>query len=180
MRGTVVVCGLVLGLGLSGNLTEARDLPGPGSRVCLAVDVVDPSEGRPGRTRVFTARETGALELRAWLHPRLSGEHTLRLKLFTPRGYLYQEIAVPVSAGSASPRRQGGGRDGVSPAATRRAGGGDREDHGRRRLTPVRARLPVAGTAITVGSLLGRWRVVPYLDDQRTPCGRARRFVIER
>jgi hypothetical protein len=40
------------------------------------------------------------------------------------------------------------------------------------------ARLPVAGTSIMQSGLYGRWRVVPYLDNGREPCGPARSFVI--
>ena len=147
---------------------QALTLPAPASRVCLAVNVVDPAPERVSRTRSFSARETVELELRAWLHPRLSGEHTLQLKLFTPGGYLYQEITVPYRRDAA--RRDFGRRHEDDARQSRR----------RRPFGRVTARLPVAGTAITLGSLYGGWTVVPYLDDGSAPCGRSRRFVIKR
>jgi hypothetical protein len=49
---------------------------------------------------------------------------------------------------------------------------------GRRSYLQVKTRLPVAGTSISVGSLFGRWTVVPYLNDETAPCGRSRTFVI--
>jgi len=41
------------------------------------------------------------------------------------------------------------------------------------------ARLPVAGTSIMANGLYGRFKVVPYLDEQPRPCGAARGFVIQ-
>jgi len=41
------------------------------------------------------------------------------------------------------------------------------------------ARLPVAGTSIMANGLYGRFKVVPYLDEQPRPCGAARGFAIQ-
>jgi hypothetical protein len=49
---------------------------------------------------------------------------------------------------------------------------------GRKRYDRLTARLPVAGTSITLGSLFGRWTVVPFLDNGTAPCGKSRRFQI--
>jgi hypothetical protein len=153
---------------------QALTLPAPASPTCSVIDVVDPAQERPSRTRVFFARETVDLELRVRLHPRLSGDHVVRLRLFTPAGFFYQEITVPYRPDAAArdlERRQEYDAARSMP-----------EGQARRRRPPgqVAARLPVAGTAITLGSLYGRWTVVPFLDDDDAPCGRSRRFVIER
>jgi hypothetical protein len=115
----------------------------------------------------------------------------LRLKLFTPRGYLYQELTVPFH--SDPPRRWwrwGRNNDGGESFKPTRTLPGFSSSvnvqktrwtwRGRRRYEQIRARLPVAGTSITLGSLYGRWTVVPYLDDETAPCGRSRRFVIRK
>jgi hypothetical protein len=47
-----------------------------------------------------------------------------------------------------------------------------------RRSSSVSAQLPVAGTFIATSSLFGRWRVVPYLDDDAVPCGAGAAFTI--
>lgn len=47
-----------------------------------------------------------------------------------------------------------------------------------RRISRVSAQLPVAGTFISTSSLFGRWRVVPYLDDDAEPCGPGAAFTI--
>jgi hypothetical protein len=42
----------------------------------------------------------------------------------------------------------------------------------------VSARLPVAGTAIALSSIYGRWKVVPHLDGDEAPCGKVTSFSI--
>jgi hypothetical protein len=159
------------------------------SSVCIATTVVAPGE-RPGRgTPSFSAIRTLDVELRTRIRPVLSGDHLLHLKLHTPRGYLYQTITVPFRFDES----------GLDPAeeereATRIVPGFPRPlavqalgdpTTPRRRGTGVSldqaiARLPVAGTSISLGSLFGRWTVVPYLDDEAAPCGRSRKFVIRK
>ena len=175
--------------------SQLMSLPAPSSQACAAIDVVAPvqrhankEQRHANKNRSFSASQTLDLELRTQLRTtrELSGDHVIRLKLFTPRGYLYQEITVPFHRESPS---SGKGKKGKSfePARavpgfpqplqvqkTRRVGKGNQ------RYDQVSARLPVAGTSITLGSLFGRWTVVPYLDDATAPCGRAQRFVIRK
>jgi len=150
------------------------------SSVCIATTVVAPGE-RPVRgTPTFSAARTLDVELRTQIRPVLSGDHLLRLKLRTPRGYLYQTITVPFRFESASADRADEEREATrlvagyprplavqtlgEPTSPRRRGTGVSLDQ-------ATARLPVAGTSISLGSLFGRWTVVPYLDDQTAPCG---------
>jgi len=172
--------------------SQLMSLPAP-SQTCAAIDVVAPEQRRATRKRSFSAARTLDLELRARMRTRsdLAGDHVLRLKLFTPRGYLYQEITVPFH--SEPPRRWWKRRESEDEVeafeSTRMVPGFTqplnvqktrRVWRGRRRYDQVTARLPVAGTSITLGSLFGRWTVVPYLDDENGPCGRARKFVIRK
>ena len=104
----------------------------------------------------------------------------MRLKLHTPRGYLYQTITVPFRFESAGAdradeerRRRASWPGYPRPLAVQTLG---EPTSPRRRGTDVSldqatARLPVAGTSISLGSLFGRWTVVPYLDDETAPCG---------
>jgi hypothetical protein len=179
--------------------SQLMSVPAPSSRTCAAVDVVAPQQRRATMRRSFSAVHTLDLELRTrlWGVHRISGDHVLRLKLFTPRGYLYQEITVPFhressrsGKGNGKDNGKGKGKDGVQGfEPTRMVPGFPRPLkvqktegvwHGRNRFEQVSARLPVAGTSITLGSLFGRWTVVPYLDDETAPCGRPSRFVIRK
>ena len=167
--------------------SQLAALPAPTSRVCSAVDVVAPDQETATRNNGFSAKETLDLELRTYLRSvrKISGEHLLHLKLYTPRGYLYQTITVPFHS---KPRRaERPRRDALEYQPSRvvpgfpRALDVQKTKHvrkGRRRFDQVTARLPVAGTSITLGSLFGRWTVVPFLDNETAPCGRSRRFRI--
>jgi len=165
------------------------------SNVCSATSVVAPGK-RLGRAPSFSASDTLDLELQVRMRRVLAGDHVLRLKLLTPRGYLYQTIAVPFRFESPhkhrEDKRDAGSREAAAPEhggeATMVVPGYPRplpvqtlgRTPRRRRLTPdaAVARLPVAGTSISLGSLFGDWTVVPYLDDQTAPCGRPRTFEI--
>ena len=167
--------------------SQLAALPAPASSVCSAVDVVAPQQKKATKKKKFSAKKTLDLELRTRLKGvrRLSGEHLLHLKLYTPRGYLYQTITVPFyrkprKAEKPHPedlkfepvRVVPGFPRALDVQKTKRA------RKGRKRYDTVTARLPVAGTSITLGSLFGRWTVVPFLDNETAPCGRSRRFRI--
>jgi hypothetical protein len=85
------------------------------------------------------------------------GEHKLNLKVYTPRGYLYQTLGVPFTVPT-------------PPAAQPLP------------LLPIvlSARLPVAATPIVESSLYGAWRAVPYIDEAAEPVGDAYSFEINR
>ena len=96
----------------------------------------------------FRATRIVELEFEARLQGRSTRERRLQLRLYTPKGFLYQVLELSLE-GAASRRRV------------------------------FEARLPVAGTSIMTSGLYGRWKVVPHLDDERTPCGRAQSFVLK-
>lgn len=164
--------------------------------VCMTTSVVAPGK-RPARgAPSFSASDTLDLELQVRVRRVLVGDHVLRLKVLTPRGYLYQTIAVPFRFESPHQHRgrerDAGSREAAAPEHGEKAtmvvpgypgplpvqllGRTPR----RRWRTPgvAVAKLPVAGTSISLGSLFGDWTVVPYLDDQTAPCGRPRTFEI--
>lgn len=169
----------------------------PAATVCAPVRVQAPGLGTHPRDLRFSSREVLDLQFRARLRQNLQGDHVLRLKVFTPRGFLYQEIAVPFVGALPSPDRAERLARARTGAAARAPGPPPPrllEGYPRplpvQRLSPVRgdrtaltqyeltARLPVAGTSITTSSLYGRWSVEPYLDGEAAACGPAARFTI--
>ena len=132
-----------------------HDRPGNGGghgrhrRLCGAVTVSVAQ--RPRAREPFSVRKTVDLQFRMRLRTRDEDAHVVSFRVFTPKGYLYQQIQVSDSAD-------------------------DEEDE---RVSRVSALLPVAGTYIATGSLFGKWRVVPYLDDDTAPCAAPSVFELE-
>ena len=132
--------------------------------VCQIVDIGSPQA--PRHRRSFSATRILDLEFQTLLQRRVKGEHALQLRVYTPRGFLYQVLSVPFETPT-----------GKKPiTAVDGSAGGRWADRWPRRLE---ARLPVAGTSIMASALYGRWRVVPHLDDRPAPCGPGRSFVIK-
>jgi hypothetical protein len=173
---------------------ESRSPIGLPFAECSDVQVVAPQLRTQPQNLTFSARKVLDLEFRTRLRRDLQGDHLLQLRVLTPRGYLYQMMTVPFSgSGRGAPVSGQGGA--TAPAASQATSGpamrwvpGFPRPLAVQPLVPVGAggqrqyqltsRLPVAGTSITLGSLYGRWTVVPYLDGQSGPCGPARPFVI--
>jgi len=129
---------------------------------CQLVWVTAPAFGKPAsRARKplnFSAAEVLDLEFQIVVPANTSlAGRPLELKLFTPKGHLYQTLAVP-AASTAS---------GTAGTPKRRP-----------RYQTLTARLPVAGTTIVNNSLYGTWKAEAYLEGERTACAKARSFVI--
>jgi hypothetical protein len=117
----------------------------------------DRSPARQTRSRAvrvgpsFSAARTVDLPLAAVVRRNTPAER-LELRLYTPKGHLYQMLRA-------------------TPPPDTEAGSQTR--------APWTAVLPVAGTAIVNHSLYGRWRVEPHLDGNPRPCGPPQLFYIE-
>jgi hypothetical protein len=147
-------------LSLAAATTGAPTPPTPLDRAvrptCL-VQVSSPQAARRAGDDVPSFSATGILDLRIrTLVGRAAGPGTLYLRLFTPRGHLYQTLIVPY----------GIPRVGDAPVRARLV----------RRA--IDATLPVAGTSIMTDGLYGQWVVEPWLGGASTACGPARAFDI--
>jgi len=143
-----------------------REVPAPAGS-CAAIVVTAPDVRTPARTQAFSATKILDLQLAAILRTRLQGDHTLEMKVYTPKGHLYQVLTVPFSAAAASAART---RlvEGYPQPLPEQAMTAVRHE-GVRRYS-VSARLPVAGTSIMTSSLYGRWRVDAHLDGALEAC----------
>ena len=186
---------LVLAAQLGGATSRAVPSPGRFDLQCAGVRITAPDRTVPPKDMTFSSRETLDLLFRPRVRQNLQGEHLMNLKVSTPGGFLYQIIAVPF-VGAASPIGRGGpgwitnrAAGATDPLPPRVVPGFPRPLE-LQRLVPVtsgsttdglfelRARLPVAGTSITLSSLYGTWSVQPYLDGATEPCGPVTRFTI--
>lgn len=124
-------------------------------------DESGPASRRSRSTSVFSAAEVKDLRVEVLLRERNAAE-PVSVKLFTPRGRLYQVldlVAVPPTEAERSARR------GRSSRST---------------FVRLSANFPVAGTQITNFDLFGEWRAEPYLGSSETSCARPLEFEIQR
>ena len=140
----------------------------------------------PNRRVSFSATKILDLQMGAILRSRIAGEHVLNLKVYTPKGHLYQQLDLPFRGTTVSPA--GGAAVTEAGPRMRRVEGypqplpeqelqAARAPSGQRGYR-VSARLPVAGTSIMTSSLYGKWKVVPHLDGSLKACGAATAFSI--
>jgi hypothetical protein len=140
---------------------------------CTAIRVTSPQRtGTKGGLGPFSATQILDLRLGTVLRRELPGSHVLALKLFTPRGHLYQTLTVPfTAAGQSNGERMVDGyprplrEQETRPVAEQGTSGFE-----------LSATLPVGGTAIVTNSLYGEWRVEPEIDG--ASCGKPTQFQI--
>jgi len=155
-------------------------------RVEVSVTSPQVRRGRPGRVeRPFRATQILDLAIGAQFPRRLSGDHVMEFKVYTPNGHLYQTLTVPFTG---EWRRRSGTQRWVHgyPRPLQEEQMRELRDEGERSAgqdSPttryeVEARLPVAGTWIMTNSLYGRWRVDAHLDGAATIAGSAH-FALE-
>lgn len=144
--------GLLLTLALGAFLAQDALAATAPPAVSLSLASIPRTSARGAR---YSATRVDDLEFTATISPQVRGAHRLSLKVFTPRGHLYQTLSASFSVSPVAPRKR-------PPLVAKK----------------VSARLPVSGTLIATNSLYGRWKVVPFLDDAPNPCGRELRFEI--
>jgi hypothetical protein len=130
----------------------------------IRVEAADSEIGsfrRRGRTTRFSAREVRDLRVEVFV-PEATATEPLSVKLYTPRGRLYQVLQVAASAPDDLAGKRGG----------RRSAG--------RSYGVLSAQFPVAGTQITSFDMFGNWRVEAHLDGSEGPCTRPFEFELER
>jgi hypothetical protein len=140
---------------------------------CVAVRVTSPQQTtNRGGSGSFSATQILDIRFGTLLRRELPGPHVLALKVFTPRGHLYQTLTVPFkAAGQSQGERMVDGyprpmREQETRAVSEQGFVG----------FEISATLPVGGTAIMSNSLYGEWRVEPHLDG--ASCGNEARFEI--
>jgi len=187
---------LLLAAQAGGTTPEAVPSAARAYPVCVGVRVTASDQALPPKNLTFSSRETLDLLLRPRVRLDLQGEHLMQLKVYTPGGFLYQVITLPfVGAGLSDGRDRpthvtnGAAARATDPPPPRVVPGFPRPletqrlvpaagDAAARAQYELRARLPVAGTSITLSSLYGTWSVQPYLDGHTEPCGPATKFTI--
>jgi hypothetical protein len=139
---------------------------------CIALSVTSPQAAARQRSS-FSATRILDLRFTSEMRRRLTGDHVLDFRVYTPRGQLYQTLTTPFTGSKRRPRDR---RIDGHPRAVREQP--QSVTDGTRRYA-VSATLPVGGTAIMSSSLYGRWRVETFLDGAPRPCGNSAHFEIQ-
>jgi hypothetical protein len=159
MNRTTALAGAAAVLSLFFASATGAQKASPARGVCQSVWVTAPGYGKPApRTRKplnFSASDVVDLEFQVVVSA--AAPAALDLKVFTPKGHLYQELSL--SSTNAGP---------VSSNPTRRP-----------RYRTLTATFPVAGTTIVNSSLYGTWRVEAFFAGERAACAKPRAFVIK-
>jgi hypothetical protein len=150
---------------LASRASAEREAPSPqdfrARRACTAVWVtsLDPagrSETKRAARRPLTFSATEILDLKlVVIVPSKNARKNMEIKLYTPKGHLYQILKVAADASASGADKARG-----------------------RWYETVSARLPVAGTTIVNSSLYGVWKAEAYFEGSSSPCTRARSFSI--
>ena len=151
MNTLLLVLALTAPAGSDADATVQSD--GPACSVTAhAVD----REGRTRSARRVSASVVPGIVFRGRVAARDENEKPLLFDVYNPRGHRYQVLL-------AAPRVVTKERDGHRFERTSRT----RE-----------AALAVAGSSIAWTSMYGKWRVVPRIEGESRPCGRAEYFTI--
>lgn len=104
-----------------------------------------------------------------------AGDHQLEVRVFTPRGFLYQSIAIPFTSDSTKhgkPQKLDG-----YPHAKPVQGLRD-VTFGKGKFLGTAVRLPVGGTMISTNSLYGTWQAEAFIDGEALKCSQPATFSI--
>ncbi|NOZ79558.1 MAG: hypothetical protein GXP48_10350 [Acidobacteria bacterium] len=169
LRSALVVTGVMV---LSGvplfAQTQVHGYVGPPASTCpqVIVTAVD-TPAQLSRNR-FSATRTTDLVFHVLFQGKLDKNHVVTLKVYTPRGHLYQTLNVPVAP-----------QKGHTPMGSRRLAGypypvrikaPQALKYNNVLYDSINVRLPVAGSSIVTSSLYGRWKVEIQMDGMRKPC----------
>lgn len=133
---------------------------------CAAV-LFSSAEEHGGRfDAAFSASKTADLTISVLFPEDYSGKHALDLKLYTPNGYFYQSLTVPIVLAEDDDHEERL-KDYPNPVKTnvlRKIKYQDQE------YWKADIAFPVGGTAVTTNSLYGVWTVQLFVDGSTTSC----------
>jgi hypothetical protein len=122
---------------------------------CPLLWVTSDTPGRTVRSRTLRFPASRVLDLVVQVVVPVRSSGRVDVKVYTPRGHLYQTLSVAGGDRSSGPRSN------------------------RARYQTVSMRLPVAGTPIVQSSLYGTWKAEAYLEGDAAACAKPRSFTID-
>lgn len=146
---------------------------------CVALATGSNQKAGGAFASTFSAAEVVDVDLSVVMTPgmakKLAGDHIVEVRIFNPRGDLYQSISVPVTA-----ERGRAGETAMVPGYPRPMKkqhlSETKYDNGKHFRAIVR--LAVAGTIITRNSMFGSWTAEAFIDATPLKCSKPAQFTI--
>ena len=142
---------------------------GPPDVKCPKLEVSGGEDTEGIGRRRFSATRSADLIFHVLFDRRLGKEHVVTLKIFTPHGYLYRRLDVPLAPDKGEGRQGARRLPGYPYPVPVQALHTVTVDN--RRYESVEVSFPVAGSTIVTSSLYGRWKVEVFLDGADKRCG---------
>jgi hypothetical protein len=98
---------------------------------------------------------------------RQTGDHVVEVKVYSPKGNLYQSISIPFTASAVAAGAERRLEGYPEPVAVQKLG--PITVNGVNSMA-VKVTLPVAGTPVVNNSLYGTWKVNAFVDGAATFC----------
>lgn len=146
---------------------------------CIGVAVGSEQKNAGKFDTVFSATEIIDVDFSVLLTPgaarRFAGSHVVEFRIHTPRGHLYQSIAIPFSSDANAKGKKVIVPGYPQPIETQLLTEVSTDNGKNLRAT---VRLPVAGTAIVANSLYGMWTAQAYVDGETLACSKPVTFTL--
>ena len=146
---------------------------------CIGVSFSSDQKNKGKFDTSFSATEIIDVDLSVLFPPgiaaKFAGNHKIEVRIYTPRGHLYQSMTVPFTS---DPTRKGNHVtiDGYPQQLETQLLEEVTTSNGKQ--LRVLARLPVAGTPILTNSMYGTWRAQAYVDDEPVACSKPATFQV--
>lgn len=141
---------------------------------CVTIVFASEQEHGGDVANVFSGSRTVDVTLGVLFPLDFGGKHKVEARLFTPRGFLYQSLAVPVAQpGDSEQNRNLVGYP--NPLKTQEP---KKFKYRGTEYWKVDVRFPVGGTLITSNSLYGNWTVQAFVDGSPSACSAPVPFAI--
>jgi hypothetical protein len=146
---------------------------------CLAIATSSPQQAGGAFASTFSATKVIDVDLTVLFTQgvanRYTGDHVLEVKIFTPKGNLYQSISVPFSYDKTKKGQKNSVAGYPQPVDVKVL---TEMTYQNGKQYGVNVTLPVAGTPILNNSLYGTWTAQAFVDGDRLPCSQTSSFTI--
>lgn len=146
---------------------------------CVGVNFSSDQKGRGKFDSTFSATEIIDVDLSVLFPPgvaaKFAGDHTVEVRIYTPRGHLYQSMAVPFTSDPSNKGKHVSVSGYPQQLETQLL---QEVTTSNGKQLRVFVQLPVAGTPIVSNSMYGTWSAQAYVDDAPVACSKPSHFQI--